>query len=115
MMTMLPIPRMETPHGKLFEGDCLKILPHIEPACADLIFADPPFNLGKQYSSKIDDAVPEAHYLQWCKDWIDHYIRILKPGGSFFLFNLPKWNLPLGAYLSERLTFRHWIAVDIKY
>ncbi len=42
-------------------------------------------------------------------------IRVLKPGGSLFLFNLPKWNLTLGHYLGERLTFRHWIAVDIKY
>ena len=42
-------------------------------------------------------------------------IRVLKPGGSLFLWNLPKWNLPLGAYIGEKLTFRHWIAVDIKY
>jgi site-specific DNA-methyltransferase (adenine-specific) len=28
---------------------------------------------------------------------------------------LPKWNLPLGAFLSQKLTFRHWISVDIKY
>lgn len=42
-------------------------------------------------------------------------VRTLKPGGSLFLWNLPKWNLPLGAYLGERLTFRHWVAVDIKY
>jgi len=42
-------------------------------------------------------------------------VRILKPGGSLFLYNLPKWNLPLGAYVMERLTFRHWITVDMKY
>lgn len=39
----------------------------------------------------------------------------MKPGGAVFLWNLPKWNLLLGPFLASRLTFRHWIAVDIKY
>ena len=31
-----------------------------------------------------------------------------------FLYNLPKWNIPLGAYLSKRgMTFRHWIAIEM--
>ena len=41
-------------------------------------------------------------------------MRVLKPGGSLFLYNLPKWNVLLGAFLSEQgLDFRHWIAVEI--
>jgi site-specific DNA-methyltransferase (adenine-specific) len=35
--------------------------------------------------------------------------------GSFFLFNLPKWNLRLGEFLGGLLTFRHWIAINITY
>src|SRR6266550_3854301 len=36
--------------------------------------------------------------------------------GAFFLYNIPRWNIPLGAYLMERgLTFRNWIAVNIKF
>ena len=58
----------------------------------------------------------ERDYVEWCKLWIDDCIRVLKPGGSFFLYNIPKWNILLGAYLMERgLTFRHWIAVSIKF
>ena len=35
-------------------------------------------------------------------------------GGLFFLYNLPKWNVLLGAYLAELgMEFRHWIAVEI--
>jgi site-specific DNA-methyltransferase (adenine-specific) len=113
MMTMIPI--LKTPLGKLYEGDCLKVLQGLESETVDLAFADPPFNLGKTYKSKISDNVAEADYLAWCKKWIDELIRTLKPGGALFLWNLPKWNLPLGAYAGERMTFRHWIAVDIKY
>jgi site-specific DNA-methyltransferase (adenine-specific) len=63
----------------------------------------------------VDDNLPNAEYLEWCRSWLVELVRILKPGGSLFLYNLPKWNLPLGAFLMERLTFRHWITVDMKY
>jgi len=36
-------------------------------------------------------------------------------GGSFFLYNLPKWNLRLGDFLASRLTFRHWVAINMTY
>jgi site-specific DNA-methyltransferase (adenine-specific) len=109
------IPILKTPLGKLYEGDCLEVLRTLDAASVDLAFADPPFNLGKIYTSKINDSIADHEYLDWCRSWLDEMIRVLKPGGSLFVWNLPKWNLPLGAYLSDRLTFRHWISVDIKY
>jgi len=109
------IPILKTPLGELFQGDCLDIMSRIPDGTVDLAFADPPFNLGKLYASKIDDSLLSHDYVAWCKLWLDEMIRVLKPGGSMFCYNLPKWNLPLGAYVGERLTFRHWITVDIKY
>ena len=112
-MTMIPI--LETSNGRLYQADCLDFLQTIEAETVDLAFADPPFNLKKEYSSQIDDNLTPEEYLSWCEDWLSEMIRTLKPGGSLFLWNLPKWNIPLGAYLGEKLTFRHWITVDIKY
>lgn len=109
------IPILETALGRLYQEDCLQLLPTLEANSVDLVFADPPFNLGKQYTSKINDALASDDYLAWCRQWLDELIRVLRPGGSLFLWNLPKWNLPLGTYLNDKLTFRHWIAVDIKY
>jgi len=114
-MTMLPIPVLQTTHGRLYEGDCLRMLTGLPDESADLVFADPPFNLKKSYSSRMDDNLSSAAYLKWSRLWVGELVRILKPGGSLFLYNLPKWNLPLGAFLMERLTFRHWITVDMKY
>lgn len=113
MRTMIPI--LKTPLGELYETDCLEFMAELEPETVDLAFADPPFNLGKKYSSNINDERANHDYLDWCQAWLGAMIRTLKPGGSLFLWNLPKWNLPLGAFLGEQLTFRHWIAVDIKY
>lgn len=110
-----PVADHRTSLGELFRGDCLELMPRLPADSVDLIFADPPFNLGKSYASGIDDSIPERRYLDWSKRWIDDSVRLLKPGGSFFLYNLPKWNLALGSYLGERLTFRHWIAIEMTY
>jgi site-specific DNA-methyltransferase (adenine-specific) len=101
--------------GELYQGDCLDLLRRIEEASVDLIFADPPFNLGKDYGKKINDHLGDKEYLAWCQAWINASVTVLKDGGAFYLYNLPKWNVELGHYLSlAGLTFRHWIAVDIK-
>lgn len=106
---------MKTGLGTLYEGDCLDVMPALPPEVADVVFADPPFNLGKAYSSKINDALEEQDYLDWSERWITEAVRLLKPGGSFFLYNLPKWNLRLGEILNGLLTFRHWIAINMTY
>lgn len=110
----------KTPHytsdlGALFDGDCMSILPHMTADAVDTVFADPPFNLNKLYGTKTKDNLPEAEYLKWCRAWIDQCVRILKPGGALFLYNIPRWNIMLGAYLMEQgMTFRHDIAIDMK-
>lgn len=108
-------PVMTTELGKLYRADCLDLLPNLEPRSIDCIFADPPFNLGKDYGHKVKDDRSEQDYLNWCYLWLDELIRIVKPGGSLFLYNLPKWNIHLAAYLDRYLEFKHWISVDIKF
>lgn len=93
----------------------MEMLSSVPSESVDLAFADPPFNLGKKYSSKINDDLASHEYLAWCETWLDEMVRVLRPGGTLMHWNLPKWNLPLGAHLMKSLTFRHWIAVDIKY
>jgi site-specific DNA-methyltransferase (adenine-specific) len=100
--------------GALFSADCLKVLPSIKDGVVDTVFADPPFNLGKQYGRSTHDRRPDGEYLSWSKSWLSECVRTLKPGGALFLYNLPKWNIPLGAYLTElQMQFRHWIAIEI--
>jgi len=75
----------------------------------------PPSICKKNYGAQVNDGLGDAEYIEWCYRWIDEGIRLLKPGGAFYLYNLPKWNVHLSSYLAQRLTFRHWIAVDIKF
>jgi site-specific DNA-methyltransferase (adenine-specific) len=103
-----------TARGALFDCDCMEILPVVRDEVVDTVFADPPFNLGKEYGHNCTDELPDSEYLEWCHRWIRECVRTLKPGGALFLYNLPKWNILLGAYLTSLgMTFRHWIAVEI--
>lgn len=100
--------------GALFSADCMEILPDIKDEVVDTIFADPPFNLAKEYGSRTNDKRSDAEYLAWCYQWLGECVRLLKPGGALFLYNLPKWNVLLGAFLAQKgLEFRHWIAIEI--
>ena len=88
-----------TDRGVLFNGDCLDILPHIEDETVDTVFADPPFNLAKEYGARVNDDIPEREYVAWCKAWLVHCERILKPGGGAFRLQPaqvehPHWQFP---------------------
>jgi site-specific DNA-methyltransferase (adenine-specific) len=101
--------------GALFKGDCLKILPLMTTECVDTVFADPPFNIGKEYGASVNDRMQDDEYFRWCYKWIDECIRVLRQGGSFFLYNIPKWNIRLASHLLDRgMLFRDWIVVDMK-
>lgn len=112
---LLPAPSFETSLGRLYQADCLDLLPRLPDATVDLVFADPPFNLRKLYPSEVNDDLLELHYLQWCEAWLEELVRVTTWGGSVFVWNLPRWNSVLSAVLEKYLTLRHWIAVDIKY
>lgn len=101
--------------GRLYKDDALGVLKRLPPGSVDLAFADPPFNIGKVYGDSVDDERDREAYLAWCRAWLDELVRVLADGGSLFVYNLPRWNVHIAAHLERELTFRHWIAVDIKY
>lgn len=101
--------------GVLYAGDIQILLPYIRSESIDMVFADPPFNLSKVYGTRVNDNRSDDEYISWCKEWLDHCIRVVRPGGAIFIYNLPRWNIILGNHLTESgMTFRHWIAVNIK-
>lgn len=108
-------PYFRSPHGAVYAEDCNTFLRQVKTGVVDTVFADPPFNLKKEYGAKSNDDLTEEEYLAWCRTWIAEAARTIKPGGAFFLYNIPKWNVLLGAYMTEiGLEFRHWIAVSLK-
>lgn len=107
-------PFFTTSHGVLYDVDCLKLLRRMKPGVIDTVFADPPFNIGKDYQSGYDDNRSQSDYLRWCRDWILECCRVLKPGGAFFLYATPELAIKYASILEKRLHFRHWIALTMK-
>jgi len=108
-----PVTTIELDH--IHQGDCVSFLKGVKAlqprGTFDLAFADPPYNLEKKYGAH-DDAMADAHYLEWCNAWLAGMADNLKPGGSLLVLNLPKWCLHHAVFLSTRLEFRHWIVWD---
>jgi site-specific DNA-methyltransferase (adenine-specific) len=113
----LPTLEVATEFGALYHGDCMDVIRRIKDNSIDCVFADPPFNLGKNYGSLVvADSKPESQYFEWMKGWISECVRVLKPGGTLFVYHIPRWLIPLGAYLNncDEMEFRHWIAIKMK-
>ena len=65
-------------------GDSIQVLNSGPEAWVDLVFADPPFNIGYLYHG-YDDRRKTEDYLQFSHDWMKSVHRALKPTGSFYL------------------------------
>jgi site-specific DNA-methyltransferase (adenine-specific) len=97
-----------TYHNKILCGDCLDLFKEIPDESVDMTFADPPFNLNRNYSS-YKDTLESQDYLEWCERWIDEMVRVTKPTGSIFLHNIPQWLTSYTMFLNGIAHFKHWI------
>lgn len=102
--------------GRIKCGDALLYLQSLKRESAALVFLDPPFNLGKRYGHSAPrlDRQADAVYEIWMTAILMECCRILMPGGSLYLYHLPRWAMKLGPKLDGELSFRHWIAVSMK-
>src|SRR5271165_1245109 len=69
---------------RLYAGDCLQLFTRVASGSIDLVFADPPFNIGYDYDI-YDDRREADTYLEWTKSWGREVVRALKPDGAFWL------------------------------
>lgn len=76
--------KIESFVGKIHHGNCVEGMKKVPEASVDLVFADPPFNIGYEYD-EYDDRLQSEHYLGWSSDWMREVYRLLKPNGTFWL------------------------------
>jgi len=69
----------------VIHGDTINILPTLDSDSAQIIIADPPYNIGKDFGND-SDKQPMDEYLSWCEVWIKESLRILKPNGTMFIY-----------------------------
>lgn len=91
--------------NKVVWADCLQFPKRLPDGCVDLIFADPPFNLNKEYDDNRND------YQEWCYEWIRQGFRLLKDSGSFYLMTIPRhleWKMPIMATFGIFINLIRW-------
>jgi DNA modification methylase len=94
----------------IIAGDSIKYLNSRPEGWVDLVFADPPFNIGYLYDG-YDDRRKAEDYLKFSKDWMQAVHRSLKPTGSFYLSIGDEYAADLCVIARRELgfTLRNWI------
>jgi DNA modification methylase len=70
--------------NKIYQRDCVAGLAELPEGSVDLVFADPPFNIGYKYDV-YEDKKAADEYLDWTRQWGAGVRRALKPDGTFWL------------------------------
>ena len=89
-------------HSKTILGDSIKILKKMKEKSVNLIFADAPYGIGKNFGNDSDvwDSVEE--YISWCKQWIDECMRVLKDDGTMYLMTATQHMPYLDIFVSKK-------------
>ena len=100
--------------GRIAVGDCITQMQRWSPGSVDLIFADPPYNIGFDYDGHYEDRRSDQDYLAWTYRWIDAAADLLKPTGSFYILIGDEYAAETRVHLKQlqqqgRLLFRNWI------
>lgn len=70
----------------VYHGSCFDVLRrHVDDSSIDLIFADPPYNIGKIFGEFQDKWPSDDAYAEWCQDWLALCLKKLKPNGSLYV------------------------------
>lgn len=97
------------PDNRIIEGDCIEGMRQLPSECAQLIVADPPYNLDKDFG-KWKESEQRGRWLPFCKEWLSECKRILAPGGNIFVYGIHHHMCWIQCYLYELgLSYRRQI------
>lgn len=91
--------------NKIYLIDALRGLKELDSNSAQIIIADPPYNIGKDFGNNTDKKEINE-YIHWCDEWIKECIRILKPNGTMFIYGFSE----ILAYIFIRIPIhKRWL------
>ncbi|MBT3835790.1 hypothetical protein HOD05_02975 [Candidatus Woesearchaeota archaeon] len=90
--------------NKIHHIDVLKGFKKLKDHSVDIIIADPPYNIGKDFGVTIRKDLKE--YLTWSEKWIAEATRVLKPTGTMYIYGFSE----ILAHLSVRIPLqKRWL------
>lgn len=83
-------------------GDSLSVLQKMKSKSVQLIFADAPYNIGKDFGNNSDKWESVQEYIDWCKLWIDECMRVLSDEGTMYFMTATQHMPHLDIYVAEK-------------
>jgi len=87
--------------NKIYNGDCVELMKKLKDGSFDLIIADPPYNLNKDFGNKSDIWTNSDDWVNWSKKWIEVAVSKLKPTGSIFIYGIHHYQCYVQVFLYE--------------
>ncbi|MFI3292637.1 MAG: adenine-specific DNA-methyltransferase [Rikenellaceae bacterium] len=94
----------DTNHTIIHSDVIVALNSEIEDNSIDLIFADPPYNIGKNFGECKDKWETDELYLEWCYEWLDLCIKKLKPTGSLYVMTSTQFMPYFDIFLRDRMS-----------
>lgn len=89
---------------RIIWGDALTALScEVADKSIDLVFADPPYNIGKNFAGIVDKWPSDADYLDWCYSWLEICIAKLSDTGAMYVMSSTQLMPYLDIFLRDRL------------
>ncbi|WP_335038029.1 adenine-specific DNA-methyltransferase [Nostoc sp.] len=96
--------RYENEGHTIFHGDALNILSsEIKSESIDIVFIDPPYNIGKKFSNFHDKWESDEKYTKWAYKLLDECIRVLKPNGTLYVMTSTQAMPYFDLYLRDKI------------
>ena len=92
----------ESQNSMAILGDSLTVLKKMKDQSVQLIFADAPYNIGKNFGNNIDKWETVENYVEWCKLWIDECMRVLSDTGTMYLMTATQHMPYIDVFASEK-------------
>jgi site-specific DNA-methyltransferase (adenine-specific) len=112
-VAMVPGPdgrmRRDDAVDSVFCGDCMEIGPLLPVACADVLIADPPYDLPKNFDGNHFSPMGYEAYLEYTRAWLGAVATALKPGASLYVCSDWRSSSAVHMALAERFIVRNRI------
>ena len=87
--------------NRIHQGDAIELLRGLPDACAGLVIADPPYNVGPRFGDAARHWDKSPDWMPWCEEWLVECSRVLDNRGNIFVYGIHHYLCYLQVFMYE--------------